>query len=186
MQDLSLHLLDIVQNSIRAQANKILIRIEEKPSKDELKMYVEDNGNGMSKEFAEHIIDPFVTSRTLRRVGLGIPLLKQNCESSDGKLEIISEPNKGTIIKAIMKYHHIDRVPLGDLVSTMVILIQSNPQIEFNYTYQYEEDSFIFKTEEIKNILKDVSIDNLEVLAWIREYISDNMENITINNKEYK
>ncbi len=186
MQDLSLHLLDIVQNSIRAQANKISICIEERPSKDELKMYVEDNGNGMSKEFAEHIVDPFVTSRTLRRVGLGIPLLKQNCESCDGKLEIISEPNKGTIINATMRYHHIDRVPLGDIVSTLVILIQSNPQIEFIYTYQYEEECFIFKTEEIKNILKDVSIDNLEVLAWIREYISENIQSITINNKKYK
>ena len=179
MQDLSLHLLDIVQNSIRAHADKVHICIKEQPSQNKLIMCVQDNGHGMPKELTEHITDPFITTRTLRRVGLGIPLLKQNCESSEGGLEIISEPSKGTTVKATMGYFHIDRIPLGDVVSTIITLIQSNPRMEFIYIYQYEEDSFTFDTEEIKSILGDVEINNLDILAWIKTYIQENINNIS-------
>lgn len=178
MQDLSLHILDIAQNSIRAHADEIHICIEEMPSKNQLVLSIEDNGSGMPKQLAKQITDPFVTTRTLRRVGLGIPLLKQNCENSEGELSIDSEQGKGTIIKATMAYRHIDRVPLGDVVSTLIILIQSNPKINFIYNYQYEEKSFAFETAEVKKILGDVAIDNLDVLAWLKEYLEENMNSV--------
>lgn len=178
MQDLSLHILDIAQNSIRAHADEIHICIEEMPSKNQLVLSIEDNGSGMPKQLAKQITDPFVTTRTLRRVGLGIPLLKQNCENSEGELSIDSEQGKGTIIKATMAYRHIDRVPLGDVVSTLITLIQSNPKINFIYNYQYEEKSFAFETTEVKKILGDVAIDNLDVLAWLKEYLEENMNSV--------
>ncbi len=178
MQDLSLHILDIVQNSIRAHAHEIHIHIEEMPNKNQLVLTIQDNGDGMPKEFAKQIVDPFVTTRTLRRVGLGIPLLKQNCDNSQGELSISSELGKGTIIKASMAYSHIDRIPLGDVVSTIITLIQGNPNIDYIYKYQYEEKSFTFETQEVKKILKDVTIDNLDVLAWLKDYLEENM-NIT-------
>ena len=178
MQDLSLHILDIVQNSIRAHANEIHICIEEMPSINQLILSIEDNGSGMPKQLAKQITDPFVTTRTLRRVGLGIPLLKQNCENSEGELSIDSEQGKGTIVKATMAYQHIDRVPLGDVVSTLITLIQGNPKINFIYNYQYEEKSFVFETAEVKKILGNVAIDNLDILAWLKEYLEQNMKSV--------
>lgn len=175
MEDLSLHILDVVQNSIRAHAHEIMIQVQELPSQNQLVLEIEDDGVGMPEEFVKQIIDPFVTTRTLRRIGLGIPLLKQSCDNSQGELSITSEVGKGTLIKASMAYNHIDRIPLGDVVSTIITLIQGNPTIDFVYNYQYEEKSFIFKTQEVKGILGDVAINNLDVLAWVRDYLEENI-----------
>lgn len=175
MQDLSLHILDVVQNSIRAHAKQIIIQIQEIPSKNQLILMIEDNGDGMSRELVSQIVDPFVTTRTLRRVGLGIPLLKQSCDISQGELHISSTIGEGTLIKARMAYNHIDRIPLGDMVSTMIILIQANPLIDFIYEHQYEEKKFVFKTQEVKAILEDIPIDHLEVLVWLKSYLKENI-----------
>lgn len=178
VQDLSLHILDIVQNSIRAHAQQIMVHIQEIPSNNQLMLVIEDNGEGMSEELVKQIIDPFVTTRTLRRVGLGIPLLKQSCDMSEGELYISSTVGEGTLIRASMAYNHIDRIPLGDIVSTMITLIQGNPWIDFIYDYQYEENRFVFKTSEIRDILQDVGINNLEILAWLKKYFKENIDYI--------
>lgn len=181
MQDLSLHLLDIAENSIRAKASVVKITIHENIKANKLSMVIEDNGVGMSETLVSQVTDPFVTTRTTRKVGLGLPLLKQNCIMSGGALEINSEVGKGTVVTAVMQYDHIDRLPMGDMASSMCVLIQANPNVDFIYTHLYNNQSFILNTREIKEILGDVPINELEIVAWLRAYITDNLQAIRKN-----
>lgn len=178
MQDLSLHLLDIVENSIRAKASLIEIEINEAVSNNLLTLSIKDNGKGMNASLLKTVTDPFTTTRTTRKIGLGLPLLKQNCLLSGGTLEIKSKINEGTTVVATMQYHHIDRLPLGDMASSMAVLIQANPTIDFIYKHLYEEKEFKMSTLEIKKTLQEVPINQLEVVEWIRQYISENLQDI--------
>lgn len=178
MQDLSLHLLDIVENSIRAKASLIEIEINEAVSNNLLTLSIKDNGKGMNASLLKTVTDPFTTTRTTRKIGLGLPLLKQNCLLSGGTLEIKSKINEGTTVVATMQYHHIDRLPLGDMASSMGVLIQANPTIDFIYKHLYEEKEFRMSTLEIKKTLQEVPINQLEVVEWIRQYISENLQDI--------
>lgn len=178
VKELSLHILDIMQNSIRAQATCIKLGIKETPSVDQLMICIEDNGHGMSKTLQDKIINPFTTTRTLRKVGLGIPLLHQLCEECGGSLEVISEEEKGTSVTATMKYDHIDRLPIGDLPSTLYSLIMARPDIHYIYRHWYEEKYFEFDTQEIKETLEGVSINEPNILIWIKDYIACNIENL--------
>ena len=184
MQDLSLHLLDIVENSIRAKASVVKITIEENIKANHFKMIVEDNGTGMSSTFVKQITDPFVTTRTTRKVGLGLPLLKQNCIMSGGTLEISSEVGKGTVVTAVMQYDHIDRLPIGDMASSMCVLIQANPTVDFIYTHRYNDQAFILSTREIKETLEDVPINELEIVEWLKQYITENLQAIRKNRED--
>ena len=181
MQDLSLHLLDIAQNSIRAKASVVKITIEEKIRTNQLRMIIEDNGTGMSATLVSQVTDPFVTTRTTRKVGLGLPLLKQNCIMSGGALEIHSEVGIGTIVTAVMQYDHIDRLPIGDMASSMCVLIQANPTVDFIYTHFYNDQVFVLNTREIKETLEDVPINELEIVEWLRAYITENLQAIRKN-----
>lgn len=136
MEDLSLHILDIVENSITAGAKNIKIKIAEDIQKDQLIIEITDDGKGMSKVMKEKVLDPFFTTRTTRRVGLGLPLLAQAAKISGGDIQIQSEPGSGTKIKATFGYSHIDRQPLGDLGQTLKILIISHPEINFVYEHK--------------------------------------------------
>lgn len=183
MQDLSLHLLDIVENSIRAKASLVQIEVNEAVSKDLLTLIIKDNGKGMNASLLKTVTDPFTTTRTTRKIGLGIPLLKQNCLLSGGTLEIKSKVNQGTTVMATMQYHHIDRLPLGDMASSMSVLIQANPEVDFIYKHQYEEKEFIMSTLEIKKTLQEIPINQLEVIEWVRQYISENIQDIRQNDE---
>lgn len=178
MKEIALHLLDIVQNSIRAKATQINIIIKEEVKKDLLTLVIIDNGSGMSSEMSAAIKNPFVTSRTLRKVGLGIPLLNQLCEECAGNLSIESRLGEGTKITARMQYSHIDRLPLGDLPSTMTTLILAKPDIHFIYEHNYESQSFCFDTDEIKKVLDGAPIDDLDIINWIGNYLKQNIEEI--------
>lgn len=178
MQDLSLHLLDIAENSIRAEAKKITIEIDEALSNNLFSLKVSDDGKGMSEEMVLSVTNPFVTTRTTRRVGLGIPLLKQNCMNAGGTLQIHSLLGKGTTIEATMQYSHIDRLPIGDIASSLVVLIQGNPHIEFIYTHIYEDKTFVFNTGEINQLLGGVPINEPEIIQWMKSYISENIYNL--------
>lgn len=178
MQDLSLHLLDIVENSIRAGAMKIEIQIIEAIESDSLSFKVSDNGKGMSKEMLSRVIDPFVTTRTSRRVGLGIPLLYQNCLNIGGDFLIKSQEQKGTQLEVIMPYSHIDRLPLGDIASSLTVLIQANPNIDLIYQHTYNKRNFFFQTTEIKLILDGVAINSPEIVRWLRQYIKEQLKNL--------
>lgn len=182
MQELSLHLLDIAQNSIRAQATSIFIGIIEDLKNNTLTITLEDNGTGMSQKYLEMARDPFVTSRTLRKVGLGIPLLNQLCEMCSGNLKLESELGKGTKLIVTMQYDHVDRLPLGNLPSTLTTLILAKPDIYYRYEHIYQDKSFVFDTKEIEEILDGTPINDLEIINWLGNYLQQNINEIRYNN----
>ncbi|MDA3930792.1 MAG: ATP-binding protein [Prolixibacteraceae bacterium] len=183
MKELSLHILDIVQNSIRAKASKIELRITEDIDNNQFEIQITDNGIGMDKVFLDKVTSPFVTSRKTRNVGLGISLLKQNAEQSGGFFTINSESNKGTIIKAVFEHQNIDRPILGDVAGTMTLLIGANPQIHFIYLHKKELEQFYFDTEEVKNEIDTIPIQHPDILKALKELINENLNDIkaTIN-----
>ena len=150
MKDLSLHILDIVQNSIRAKANLIGIEIAEIPDQNQLIITITDDGTGMSAELLQRAIDPFYTSRTTRKVGLGLSLFKQNAEMTGGSFNIESEPSKGTIVTAIFGLNHIDRPVMGDLVDTLLLLICSPDGPDYVFKHQTPSGEFELDTREVK------------------------------------
>jgi signal transduction histidine kinase len=138
MEDLSLHILDIVENSIRACSKNIEIKIIEDKKKDLLNIEIIDDGEGMDEETLKNVMDPFFTTGNTRKVGLGLPLLAQSAEESGGNIKIKSKPGKGTRVKATFGYSHIDRKPLGDIGKSLKVLITANPDI--NFIFKYRED----------------------------------------------
>lgn len=178
MKELSLHILDIVQNSIRAKATKIEILINENIKNNIFEVTIKDNGKGMSQELIEKVKDPFATTRTTRKVGLGIPLLLEACIRCDGNLDIQSQERVGTTIVGTFKHNHIDRAPLGDIVNTITILILSSPEIRYIFTYSIDNVVFTMDTEEIKKILEGVPINDLNIIEWIKEYLKENIDSL--------
>jgi hypothetical protein len=178
MRDLSLHILDIVQNSIKADATVITVCIREIAHNKYLTLEINDNGIGMDNEFLAKVDDPFTTSRTTRKIGLGIPLLKASALKCDGKFNIYSEKNIGTKVFATFSINHIDRLPIGDITNTMVSLISANTGLRFILLLESIKGVFKLDTEEINKILKGVSINEFAVLQWLKEYIDDGLKNI--------
>jgi anti-sigma regulatory factor (Ser/Thr protein kinase) len=177
MEDLSLHILDIAENSIAAGAKNIEIKIIEDSKIDRLTIEVIDDGKGMTIEQTKKVTDPFFTSRTTRRIGLGLPMLKEAAKTANGTMDIISEVGKGTHVSATFQLSHIDRQPLGSMAETIVALIAGNPEIEIKYTHERNENKFNFETKEIKLHLKDININSTDVLIFIKNYINENMNN---------
>ena len=149
MEDLSLHILDVVENSIEANASKIEIKIIEKEKKDLLVVEIKDNGRGMNKETINKVLDPFYTTRTTRRVGMGLSLLAQASKESNGSFEINSEIGIGTNVKATFQYSHIDRKPIGDMKNTLITLMISHPEINFVYEHQDDEENFTLDSNKL-------------------------------------
>lgn len=176
MRELSLHLIDILQNSIKAGASLITVELDEFVKKDELRIVVIDNGCGISKEMLAIVKDPFVTSRQTRKVGLGLSLLEAACKRCDGFLEIESEEGNGTKVTAVMRYSHIDRAPIGRVEDTIlsVLLYLS---VDIVYTHKVDELEFKFDSREIKKIAGD-DLSSPEILKWIKDYIKENIEQI--------
>ncbi|HNR01044.1 MAG TPA: ATP-binding protein [Anaerolineaceae bacterium] len=178
MRELSLHLLDIAENSISAGADRIEITLIEDSSIDLLQMMIKDNGKGMSPEMVAQVTDPFITSRTTRKVGLGIPLLKAAAEACDGSLNITSALGAGTSLAVSFKRSHIDRMPIGDLVTTILNLLVSNPQVHWVFEYRFNEKNAIFDDEPVKNTLGDISMSEPEVLSCIRSMIEETISGV--------
>lgn len=171
MQELSMHLLDIVQNSIRAQATKIDILVDEDIETDNLIIVIKDNGCGMSEEQVSSVIDPFFTTRTTRKVGLGIPLYKMAAEQTGGSLQIESEIGAGTVVKATFGYSHIDRMPLGDMADTIAQIICLNEPIDIAYTHKKNKDSFTATTSDFTSVLEGVPLNTPEVMLFVKDYV---------------
>jgi sensor histidine kinase YesM len=167
MQELSLHILDIIQNSIAASADLISVEIEEDKGRDSLIISIRDNGRGIPREYLSRAVDPFYTSRQTRRVGLGLSLLQQAAMQSDGYLDISSEEGKGTEVRAFFKYSHIDRMPLGDIGKTMSVLIIGNPQINFVYFHRVAGDEFRFDTRAVRGELEGIPLNDPHVIGFI-------------------
>ena len=178
MKDISLHLMDIVQNSIVAEADRITInmKIFDKPEK--LLIEIIDNGRGMDQEFLKKVTDPFKTSRTTREVGLGIPLIKQSAEMAGGEFSLQSEPSKGTKLNASFEINHIDRIPLGDIPETIRLLIMANPNISWVIQFSSHNNDFLLNTDEIKQQLDGVPIEYTNVLEWIQNTISNGIKSV--------
>ena len=177
MKELSLNILDITENSTKAGAKNICIKIEE--TDDTLTLSVSDDGCGMMPDFLKSVTDPFTTTRTTRKVGLGIPLLKLAAEQTGGNVQITSRhfeqfpENHGTTTTAQFYKNHIDAPPLGDIVETVVALIQCNPDTEFNFLHKKEEKTIKLETKELKAVLGDIPLNNIEVILWIKEYLKE-------------
>ncbi len=179
MRDLSLHLMDVVRNSVDAGAGKIEIYIEADIQEDILKITVKDNGRGMEDSTIKKVTDPFYTTRTTRKVGLGIPLFVETCRRSQGDLTIKSELGKGTEITAVMKISSIDRPPIGDIGNTVAGLQASETEIDYVVGFKCGDKDFTYSTEEVRQVLgNEVSLDNPQVIGWIEESITEGLENI--------
>ena len=176
MRELSLNILDIAQNSITANASLITIEVLENTVEHTLLIGIYDNGKGMSEEQVKSVIDPFFTTRTTRKVGMGIPLFKMAAEQTGGSLEIKSELGVGTQIRATFKTDSVDFTPLGDVASTIQMLITMNTDRDFVYKHKVDEKEFVCDTRELKAILGDVPLDTYEVSQWILEFIKENTE----------
>lgn len=174
MRELSLHILDIAENSLRANANLIQITINEDTKNNTYQIIIEDNGIGMTKERSEKVMDPFVTERTTRKVGLGLPLFASTAKRCAGDVVLHSILQKGTKVIAKMERDHIDLPPLGKISDTISSLIHSSAGCDIVYTHKVDEFSFTLDTREVKKQLGDVPLNDPLVTKWISDYIREN------------
>jgi hypothetical protein len=178
MKTISDHILDIIQNSIRAGATLIEIMVEENKINDICILQISDNGCGMDKRMLEQATDPFFTTRKTRKVGLGLSLLKQNAEAANGKFNIISEVNKGTTVKAIFQYSNIDRPEPGDIWNTLFLTMLGNENLELIYEHKTNKGAFRFSSNEIKSNVEGVSMQQTEIRTAIIDFIKNNIKDI--------
>ncbi len=178
MRELSLNVMDIAQNSVKAGASLISIIINESDKDNFLDIKISDNGRGMTEEQVKQAIDPFFTTRTTRKVGLGIPLFKLAAEQTGGNLTIESTVGVGTATCAHFIKSSVDMTPLGDINSTVKILIQCNPDIDFLFTHSTDIGEFSLDTRQLRDVLSGVPLDTPDVLVWISEFLNENTANI--------
>ena len=184
MRELSLHILDIAENGVTAGADCIHILVEEARNDDQLKIVIRDNGQGLPPEKRNKLTDPFVTTRTTRRVGLGLPLLAAAAQRCDGDLNVESGPHKGTEVVATFRYNHIDRAPLGDIASTITTLIMGNPDIDFVYTHIIDGKDFSLDTREIKTAMDDLALTDPIVLHHMTDSIRNSLRQLELDEDE--
>jgi hypothetical protein len=180
MRDISMHILDIVGNSVRAKASLVEVSLIEKTQEDTLLLNIKDNGCGMDTKTKESALDPFFTSRKTRKVGLGIPLLLQNAQLTGGQLSIDSEIGSGTVLKAVFVRSHIDRPPLGDLAGTISLMVSGNPKVEFIYRHILDDEEYVFNSKEVKQVLDGVAITEPSVVKFIKQMIEENLVDIGV------
>lgn len=178
MRELALHLLDIVENSVSARADTIQILVQEDSQSDRLRMVVEDNGSGMDAAMLARVVDPFVTSRTTRKVGLGIPLLKAAAEACNGFFNITSTLGVGTRVEVEFQRSHIDRMPLGNLPATIITLVIGSPQVHWLFRYEVDGRVFEFDDEPVKQALAGVPLSEPSVLAYLREMLEIGVDEV--------
>ncbi len=177
MKELSLNILDIAENSVKAKANLTEILLNEDDASFE--MIIKDDGSGMPEEIVKGVTDPFYTTRTTRKVGLGLPLLKMAAEQTGGGIEITSSQGEdhGTTVKAVFYKNHLDFTPLGDVVSTMTILVQGHPDTDFLFVHKKGENEVKLDTRELREVLgADVPLNEYEVIKWISEFLREQYE----------
>ena len=171
MKDLSLHLLDVAKNSMTAGAENVSITLDE--TGGWLTITIADDGRGMAPEFLAQVTDPFTTTRTTRKVGLGLPLLRLTAEQTGGSLDIASTVGVGTTVTARFDRRHLDCPPLGDMAGAVALLIQGNPDVELTYRHTTPRGEAALATAELREILGDVPLSEPEVFAWIQDYLTE-------------
>jgi anti-sigma regulatory factor (Ser/Thr protein kinase) len=173
MLELAAHILDIAENSVRAGAKLIKIDIDEDTANDSLSIEISDDGRGMKKEEIKKVLDPFYTTKTVRRVGLGIPLLADAAQRSGGHLNLESQEGKGTTVKATFGLSHVDRQPMGNIISTLIILIAGKTDVDFFYKHRHNDQQFELDTRVIRKEIEDVPISHPEILKYIRGVLEE-------------
>lgn len=177
MKELSLNILDIAKNSVKAGADTVYVTLTE--TADTFTMKISDNGCGMKPDFLRTVTDPFSTTRTTRKVGMGIPFLKLAAEQTGGCFSIESKhesdypEDHGTVTTAVFFKNSIDFTPLGDIVSSITTLIQGSPDIRWVFSHTSPENEVSLDTQELKEVIGDVPLDNLEVILWIKGYLTE-------------
>lgn len=174
MTEIALNVLDVAENSTRAQAKLVTIQVLIRTDNDTLTIVIADDGCGMTPEQVAHVEDPFFTTRTTRKVGLGVPFFKMAAENTGGSFHIDSKVGVGTTVTAVFGLSHIDRMPLGDINGIMHTLITFHPDIDFLYTYGYNERSFTLDTREMRELLGDIPLNTPEVSSYIAEFLEEN------------
>ncbi|MFH1481472.1 MAG: ATP-binding protein [Pseudomonadota bacterium] len=172
MEDLSLHILDIAENALNAGASLIEIKVMDHPGENTLQITVRDNGRGMHEDMVKKVWDPFVTTRTTRRVGLGLSLLQQAAQQGGGRFHVTSEPGRGTEVRVEFQRDHLDRKPLGDMGATLVSLISGNPDVDFIFESNYDGQEIELDTREIRLQLDEtIPINSPPVLHLIKDLL---------------
>jgi len=179
MNELSLHILDIVQNSIKANAKLVEIYIEESDLKDTFTITIKDDGHGMDEKTLNEVSDPFFTTRTTRKVGMGTSLFKMAAELCEGSFTIASTVDVGTTVQASFKKSHIDRAPLGAIEETITILILNDNNIDVYYKHVINNKEYIFDTREVREVLDGIPFTDYQVIEWIKNNIKDGINTIT-------
>ena len=178
MEDLSLHVLDIAENSIAAGAGHVEIRVRESRREDRLSIEIFDDGRGMSADMLQKATDPFFTTRSTRRVGLGLSLFEQAAKRAGGEFKIASCPGAGTKVTGVFQYSHVDRQPLGDMDQTILALVVGNPQVELTYLHQAGDSEISFSTREIKAQLGDIPINSPRGISAVRRSLEKVREQV--------
>lgn len=178
-RDLSQHIIDIAENGVNAGATLLHIDIAEDLSANQLAITIQDNGSGMKPEMLRQITDPWTTTRSTRKIGLGIPFFKQTAEMCGGHFEIRSKLGQGTTTKATFQHNHIDRPPLGDLTGTILCMVVGYHQVDLIYRHHINEAIFSFNTQEVREVLgNEVPLSDPDVLAFLREQLGEGLRNL--------
>ena len=173
MLELSLHILDILRNSAEAGATRVSLTLKEELDADWLTIEVKDNGRGMTEELAAKVLDPFVTTRTTRRVGLGLPLFAAAARQCGGDLELHSSPGQGTRVTARFCHSHWDRAPLGDIVATLMTILLSGATLDIDYRHRVGDRMFHLDTAEVRTELGDVPLTHPRIRDWLRNALEE-------------
>jgi hypothetical protein len=173
VRELSLHVLDAVENAVEAGASKIKVTIEENLETDAMVIEVLDDGRGMSQELVQRVLDPFYTTRKTRHVGLGLPLFAEACGRCEGDLTIQSEIGKGTRIRATFRHSHIDRAPLGDMPTALLAILLSERRVDLDYTHRVNSQEFQFDSSVIRKELGNIPLAHPKVRNWLSEVLRE-------------
>ena len=175
MEDIASHIMDIVMNSVTAKAKNISIDIDKDGVANTLSLAISDDGVGMDRETAQKVQDPFFSTKTGRKVGLGIPLLKGTAETTGGSFSLQSASGRGTSIRATFDAGHPDLPPLGNLKDTFLVLIVSHPEVDFTLRYCVDGKDFSLVTKELKTQLEDVPVNHPEVINFLSKYLDEQL-----------
>jgi anti-sigma regulatory factor (Ser/Thr protein kinase) len=181
VKNLAMHIMDILQNSIRAGATMISLVIEEDTKENMLNMVITDNGKGMNPAELSRATDPFFTTRTTRKVGLGLSLLRQNALRTRGAFSLESTPGKGTIVTSRFRPDHPDMLPFGDLAGAFLLPVVSNPSVSFTYFHRKNDQQYRFSTEEVRAALGGISLESPELYGPLHGMISENLRDISVS-----
>ena len=181
MKELAMHVYDLMENSTAANSKDVKLTIRDSLKDNDFHFTIEDNGKGMSPEFLAKVTDPYTTSRTTRKVGLGLPLIKMNTENCGGGMKLTSELGKGTRLEFWFQHDHWDRPPMGDLAGWLVMLVSQHEDIHFIITYVTDEGEFVFDTDEVKVALDGMSMNDVSIMDYLKEMVRENLAEIKAN-----